>query len=113
MPIKLIVNPSTCIIEVFYVSIYSGQGHNATIMPGVNVGDGAIIATNAVVTKDVPPFSIVGGNPAKLIRYRFDEETIDILNTIKWWDWKIEKITDLIPVLTSNNTNALKKLIKT
>ncbi|NOU72973.1 chloramphenicol acetyltransferase [Paenibacillus sp. LMG 31458] len=87
-------------------------GYNATIMPGVNVGDGAIIATNAVVTKDVPPYSIVGGNPAKLIRYRFDEETINILNTIKWWDWDIEKITELIPVLTSNNTNALKELIK-
>ncbi|WP_275950878.1 CatB-related O-acetyltransferase [Cytobacillus citreus] len=87
-------------------------GYNATIMPGVNIGDGAIIATNAVVTKDVPSFSIVGGNPAKLIRYRFEEKTIDVLNTFKWWDWDIEKITELIPVLTSNNTNALNELIK-
>ncbi|EJR45835.1 hypothetical protein IIM_05021 [Bacillus cereus VD107] len=87
-------------------------GYNATIMPGVKIGDGAIIATNSVVTKDIPPYSIVGGNPAKLIRYRFDEETIDILNIIKWWDWDIEKITEFIPVLTSNNTSALKELIK-
>ena len=87
-------------------------GYNATIMPGINIGDGAIIATNAVVTKDVPPYSIVGGNPAKLIRYRFEEKIINVLTTIKWWNWDIEKITELIPVLTSNNTNALQELIK-
>ncbi|OME77230.1 chloramphenicol acetyltransferase [Paenibacillus sp. FSL A5-0031] len=87
-------------------------GYNATIMPGIQIGDGAIIATNAVVTKDVPSYSIVGGNPAKLIRYRFDEETIDILNTLKWWNWDVEKITDYIPILTSNNTDDLKELLK-
>ncbi len=86
-------------------------GYNATIMPGIHIGDGAIIATNAVVTKDVPSYAIVGGNPAKLIRYRFDEETIGILNTLKWWEWDIEKITEFIPVLTSNNTEALKELL--
>lgn len=87
-------------------------GYNATIMPGIHIGDGAIIATNAVVTKDVPSYSIVGGNPAKLIRYRFDEETIDILNTLKWWNWDVEKITENIPILTSNNTDDLKELLK-
>lgn len=88
-------------------------GYNATIMPGIHIGDGAIIATNAVVTKDVPSYSIVGGTPAKLIRYRFDEEKIDILNTLKWWEWDIEKITEFIPVLTSNNRDALKELLNT
>lgn len=87
-------------------------GYNATIMPGIHIGDGAIIATNAVVTKDVPSYSIVGGNPAKLIRYRFDEETIDILNTLKWWNWDVEKITQYITILTSNNTDDLKELLK-
>jgi len=87
-------------------------GYNATIMPGVKIGDGAIIATNTVVTKDVPSYSIVGGNPGKLIRYRFEQETIDILNSIKWWNWDIEKITEFIPVLTGNNISALKELIK-
>lgn len=87
-------------------------GYNATIMPGVQIGDGAIIASNAVVTKDVLPYSIVGGNPTKLIRYRFDEETIAMLQTLKWWDWDIQKITEYIPVLTSNNTEALKQLIQ-
>lgn len=81
-------------------------------MPGVQIGDGAIIASNAVVTKDVRPYSIVGGNPAKLIRYRFDEETIAMLQTLKWWDWDIQKITEYIPVLTSNDTEALKQLIQ-
>lgn len=87
-------------------------GYNATIMPGIHIGDGAIIATNAVVTKDVPSYSIVGGNPAKLIRNRFDQETIDILNTLKWWNWDVEKITKYIPILTSNNTDDLKELLK-
>jgi virginiamycin A acetyltransferase len=68
-------------------------GNAATIMPGIHIGDGAIIATNAVVTKNVDAFSIVGGNPAQLIRKRFDEKTIASLLKMRWWDWSIEKIT--------------------
>jgi virginiamycin A acetyltransferase len=68
-------------------------GNSATIMPGIKIGDGAIIATNSIVTKDVEPYSIVGGNPAKLIRKRFDEETIQKLLSLKWWDWPVAKIT--------------------
>jgi len=68
-------------------------GNSAVFMPGVKVGDGAIIASNSTVTKDVEPYSIVGGNPAKLIRYRFDENTIVALLKIKWWEWDIKKIT--------------------
>lgn len=67
-------------------------GYDATIMPGVTIGDGAIIGTRAVVTKDVAPYEIVGGNPAQVIRKRFDEETIDFLLKLEWWDWPIEKI---------------------
>ena len=86
-------------------------GYNALIMPGINIGDGAIIATNAVVTKDVEPYTIVGGNPAKLIRKRFSDEVINILLELKGWDWTIEKITNNIPILCSNNLENLKTLI--
>ncbi|MBR06063.1 MAG: chloramphenicol acetyltransferase [Rickettsiales bacterium] len=75
-------------------------GYNATIMAGVTIGDGAIIATNATVVKDVPPYSIVGGNPAQVIKYRFDEATREKLLQLKWWDWPIEKITANVHKLT-------------
>lgn len=67
-------------------------GHNATIMNGVTIHNGAIVAARSVVTKDVPPYAIVGGNPAKIIKYRFDEKQIDALLKIAWWDWSTEQI---------------------
>ena len=76
------------------------MGHNATIMAGVKIGDGAIIATNSTVVKDVEPYSIVGGNPANEIRKRFPDNTINKLLKLKWWDWSIEKITENIQNLT-------------
>lgn len=84
-------------------------GHNATIMAGVKIGDGAIIATNSTVTKTVEPYSIVGGNPAKLIRKRFTDKEIEHLLKIKWWDWDLEKITANLKLLTGNEPNALSK----
>ena len=86
-------------------------GHNATIMPGVHIGDGAVIATNSTVTKDVEPYSVVGGNPAKLIRKRFSDEQIEILLQLKWWNWDIEKITESVQLLTGNNVEALCKML--
>ena len=74
-------------------------GFNATIMPGVHIGNGAIIGTGALVTKDVPDYAIVGGNPAKLIRMRFDEKIRERLLELKWWDWDIEKIRANIDML--------------
>ena len=68
-------------------------GFGATIMSGVTIGDGAIIAANALVAKDVPPYAIVGGNPAKVIKYRFTEEQIGRLMKIQWWDWEESLIT--------------------
>lgn len=82
-------------------------GHNATLMPGVTIGDGAIIATNATVTKDVEPYTIVGGNPAKVIRKRFPGETINKLLDMRWWNWPIEKITDNLQTLTGSNLSLL------
>lgn len=67
-------------------------GNNVTIMPGVKIGDGAVIGTNSTVTKDVAPYIIIAGNPAKFIRKRFDDDTITFLLELKWWDWPIEKI---------------------
>jgi len=69
-------------------------GYNSAIMPGISIGHGAIVATRSVVTKDIPPYSIAGGNPAKVIRFRFDEETITGLLHVAWWDWPIESITE-------------------
>ncbi|PLY10146.1 MAG: acetyltransferase [Arcobacter sp.] len=71
-------------------------GHNVVIMGDVTVGDGAGIGSSSVVTKDIPPFAIVVGNPARIIRYRFDEKTIEALKTIAWWDWDYEKIKNSI-----------------
>ena len=76
-------------------------GHEATIMPGVHIGDGAIIATKAVVTKDVEPYTIVGGNPAKPIKKRFSDDIIAKLMELQWWNWDIEKITQNVDKLTS------------
>lgn len=83
-------------------------GYDATIMPGVSVGDGSIIATKSVVTKDVEPYSIVGGNPAKLIRKRFSEEQIEELLELRWWDWPIEKVTTHVQDLTNHDIEKLK-----
>ena len=77
-------------------------GHDATIMPGVTIGDGAIIATKAVVTKNVEPYTIVGGSPAKPIKKRFTDNTISKLLELKWWHWDIEKITKNVDKLTSH-----------
>ena len=84
-------------------------GYKAMIMAGVTIGDGAIIASRSVVTKDVPPYSIVGGNPAKEIKKRFSEEQIEKLLKLKWWDWDIEKITKNVHHLTSNNFDFFEK----
>lgn len=82
-------------------------GHKVTIMPGVNIGDGAIIATRSVVTKDVPPYSVVGGNPAKELKKRFTEEEITKLLELKWWDWEIDRITRNVEHLTGNQLDQL------
>jgi len=85
-------------------------GYRATIMPGVSIGDGAIIGTQAVVTKDVAPYTIVGGNPAKKIQKRFSDDIINRLLELAWWDWDIEKITKHVSLLISGDVDSLENL---
>lgn len=85
-------------------------GYGATIMAGVTIGDGAIIASKSVITKDVEPYTIVGGNPAKEIRRRFSETDISDLLELQWWNWPIEKITENVAHLTGNNLEVLKNV---
>jgi len=85
-------------------------GANAVILSGVTVGDGSVIGTNAVVAKDVPPYAIVAGNPARVVRKRFDEKTIGHLLKIRWWEWKDDRIEKFIPLLLDSNIEKFLKV---
>lgn len=79
-------------------------GLNVLILSGVTIGDGAIIGANSLVNKDVKPYSVVGGNPAKKIKSRFNEQTIEDLLRIEWWNWDLEKIKNNVPLMLSTDT---------
>src|SRR5690606_4786758 len=83
-------------------------GYDALIMPGVRIGNGAIVFSRAVVAGDVPPYTVVGGNPAKPIKQRFSPEAIEMLEAIAWWDWPVELITRHLPVIVSGDVEALR-----
>ncbi|MBQ6047896.1 MAG: CatB-related O-acetyltransferase [Oscillospiraceae bacterium] len=87
-------------------------GQNAVILPGVHIGDGAVIGANSVVGSDVEPYTIVVGNPAKVLRKRFDDELIGLLLRFKWWDKSIEEIDSLIPILTCSDLEKVRKELK-
>lgn len=84
-------------------------GYDALIMPGIKIGNGSIIASKSVVTKNVDPYSIVGGNPAKLIKMRFPDDEIAMLQEIRWWDWPVDKITRNLKLIVSCNIERLLK----
>jgi len=83
-------------------------GYQSTIMPGVSIGHGSIVASKAVVTKDVPPFAIVAGNPARVVGMRFDDETIKRLLAVAWWDWPLDLITENVAAVMSKDVFALE-----
>jgi virginiamycin A acetyltransferase len=84
-------------------------GHDALLMPGVRVGNGAIVATRAVVTKDVPPYAIVAGNPAQVVRLRYDEATVARLLAVAWWNWDAAKITRNLAAICDTDLEALEQ----
>ncbi|WP_317619616.1 CatB-related O-acetyltransferase [Ancylothrix sp. D3o] len=84
-------------------------GYESVIMPGVCIGDGAIIAAKSVVVSDVPAYTVFGGNPARKIKQRFSDSQIETLLKIRWWDWEIEKITRNIPIIMEGDIQALMK----
>jgi virginiamycin A acetyltransferase len=84
-------------------------GMEAIVMPGVTIGDGAIVAARSVVTHDVPAFAVVGGNPAKMVKMRFDRRTIERLLEIAWWDWPADKITRNLDAIRGHDLAALER----
>lgn len=86
-------------------------GQNVTVMPAVHIGDGAIIGANSIVAKDIPPYSVAVGNPCEVKRKRFDEDLIEYLLQIKWWDWNSEKIFKNMEALCSGDLNKIKNII--
>ena len=86
-------------------------GYESMIMPGVRIGDGAVVAARSLVTKDVPPYTVVGGMPARAIKKRFSDDVIELLQELKWWDWDVEKVKANVTALTEGDYEALKKLL--
>jgi acetyltransferase-like isoleucine patch superfamily enzyme len=87
-------------------------GTDAMVLSGVTVGHGAVIAARAVVTRDVPPYAIVAGVPARVVRYRFDPETIDRLLAMRWWEWDDKRIMDAVPLLSSPDVTGFLERFK-
>ena len=87
-------------------------GQNSLILPGSKIGDGVIIGASSVVGGEIPPYSIVAGNPARLIRKRFDDEMINLLLTLKWWDKSVDEIENLSEILSSDDLESVKEKIK-
>lgn len=87
-------------------------GRESVIMPGVKIGDGAIVAAYAVVTRDVPPYGVVGGNPARLLKMRFDEEMIGLLLRLRWWDFEADALLEILPLLCCPDLEKVRRALQ-
>lgn len=87
-------------------------GRESAILPGVKIGDGCIIAAYSVVTRDVPPYTVIGGNPAKVLKKRFDQELIELLLQLRWWDFEAEQLVEFLPLLCSPNLEDVKAQLR-
>lgn len=87
-------------------------GRECVIMPGVKIGDGAIVAACSVVAKDIPPYTVFGGNPAKFLKYRFDEDLTDLLLRFQWWDLEPEDLVEVLPLLCDPDLEKVKQEIR-
>lgn len=87
-------------------------GINSTLMSGINIGDGAVIGAGAVVASDIPPYAIACGNPAKVIKYRFEETIVSRLTSLRWWDFPDNIIEEIVPFLQQFPTHANLNLIQ-
>lgn len=87
-------------------------GRESVIMPGVRIGDGAIIAACSVVTREIPPYTVAGGNPAAVIRPRFDSELTELLLELKWWDFPPEQLAEFLPVLCDPDLEKVKRILR-
>ena len=88
-------------------------GRECVVMPGVKIGDGAIVAAYSVVVKDVEPYSVAGGNPARFLKKRFDDELIELLLQVRWWDFEPEELVDFLPLLCSPDLELVRRALKT
>ena len=107
---KIVGHPATKGDVIIGNDVWIGRG--AIILSGITIGNGAVIAASSVVTKEVKPYEIVGGNPAKHIKYRFDEKSINFLNEMEWWNLPEEVIKELIPILSSGDINLLRSKLR-
>ena len=87
-------------------------GQNAVILPGVHIGDGAIIGMNSIVGSDVPPYTVVAGDPARVIRRRFDDELTELLLRFRWWDLGIDEINSIIPILSCSDLEKVRAFLR-
>ena len=104
---------STAILAILNDTVIGNDvwiGYEALIMPGVRIGNGAIVSSRSVVVADVPAYTIVGGNPARPIKQRFDPETVARLESLAWWDWPVERITQHLELIVSGDMEALASI---
>ena len=87
-------------------------GRECTVMPGVKIGDGAIVAAYSVVTRNVDPYTVVGGNPARLLKHRFDAELTGLLLQFRWWDLLAQQVTELLPLLCDPDLEHVRKTLR-